>query len=334
MNAIRSEAASLPSPWPPPAELHVETHHEVTVLPLDPLPLGAGPVRMRVGVFGADGAVIETALHRRGRHRSEALPAAAAEEAWDGDFVYGGVLWDHFGHFLVESLSRAWAFDAHDGPILWLRKSPQQALRGWQREILDLLGLGDREHRVVTRPTRVGRLAVPEQGLVMWRYLHPRQEARLAAHPFRSPAAGQRVWLSRSGLPAGLARIEGEVEVEALLRAEGWTILRPETVSVAEQLAALDTAEMIAGFAGSAFHGLMLGRDVQARIVIFSRHPKVEVNYAMIAAAKGLDQRIVRLDHGSMGDGSARAGIRLSRPADVTEALHAAAATLSHGPAA
>ncbi|GGJ11463.1 glycosyltransferase family 61 protein [Neoroseomonas lacus] len=332
MNAIRAELASLPSLWRPPAQLNVETHDDVTLLPLDSLPLGAAPVRLRVGVFGAQGEVIETALHRRGRHRSEPLPAAPAEETWPGSFVYGGVLWDHFGHFLVESLARAWAFADNDGPILWLRKSPQQELRGWQREILDLLGLGDREHRVVTRPTRVDRLAVPEQGLVMWRYLHPRQEARLAAHPFRSPAAGRRVWLSRSGLPAGLARIEGEVEVEALLRAEGWTILRPETVSVAGQLAALDTAEMIAGFAGSAFHGLMLGRDVQARIVIFSRHPKVEVNYEMIAAAKGLDQRIVRLEHEPAGDGSARAGIRLTRPEDVTEALRAA--TLSHGSAA
>lgn len=227
MNAIRLEPASSPSPWLPPAELRVETHDDVTLLPLDPLPLGATPVRMRVGVFGADGEVIGTALHRRGRHHSEPLPMAPAEEAWEGRFVYG-VLSDHFGHFLVEGQARAWAFD---GPILWLRKSPRQELSGWQREIFDLLGLGDREHRVVTRPTRVGRPAVPEQGLVMWRYLHPRQAAR----------------------------IEGEVEVEALLRAEGWTILRPETVSVAEQHAALDTAEMIAGFAGSAFHGLMPG---------------------------------------------------------------------------
>ena len=334
MNGIRLEPASSPSPWPPPAELLVETHDDVTLLPLDPLPLGAAPVRMRVGVFGADGEVIGAALHRRGRHHSEPLPLAPAEEAWEGHFVYGGVLWDHFGHFLVEGLARAWAFAECDGPILWLRKSPRQELSGWQREIFNLLGLGDREHRVVTRPTRVGRLAVPQQGLVMWRYLHPRQEACLAAHPFRAPVAGRRVWLSRSGLPAGLARIEGEVEVEALLRAEGWTILRPETVSVAEQLAALDTAEMIAGFAGSAFHGLMLGRDVRARIVIFSRHPKVEVNYEMIAAAKGLDQRIVRLEHGSLGDGGGRAGIRLTRPNDVAEALRTAAATLPHGAAA
>ena len=146
-------------------------------------------------------------------------------------------------------------------------------------------------------------------------------------------AAGAGEAGDEGGLDEAL-EVEGEVEVEALLRAEGWTILRPETVSVAEQLAALDTAEMIAGFAGSAFHGLMLGRDVQARIVIFSRHPKVEVNYAMIAAAKGLDQRIVRLEHGPVGDGSARAGIRLARPDDVTAALRDAAASLSRGSAA
>lgn len=321
MSGVPPDPASLPRAWRPPARLNVELHEGATLSPIVPLPVGAGPIRLRFGAFDADRQVIETALHRRGRHRTEALPFVPAEEEWSGDFIFGGILWDHFGHFLLESLSRAWAFDDSSAPIVWLRRSSRSDLLAWQGAILDRLGLGHREHRLISRPTRIDRLAVPQQGAVMWRYLHPRQEARLAVHPFAAPRNGHRVWLSRSGLPEGHARVHGEEAVEDLLRADGWTILRPESVSVAEQLATLEAASMIAGFAGSAFHGLMLGRHIRAKIVIFSRHPKVEVNYAIIAAAKGLDQRIIRLDQDQSGGENVGTSFHLTRPEAVIEAL-------------
>lgn len=86
------------------------------------------------------------------------------------------------------------------------------------------------------------------------------------------------------------------------------------------------TAGMIAGLAGSAFHGSMLGRDGQARILIVTRRPNVEVMDEMIAAATRLDERIVRLDLAAMGDGRARDGTCLTGPADGAGVPHAAAA--------
>lgn len=320
MRGTPPDPSGLPRRWHPPSELRVHSCGQATILPLVPDPSDEA-IPFRIGVFGPDGAPVGPAAHRRGRHATGVPPFRQAELAWEGDFVFGGVLWDHFGHFLLESLSRAWAMAALPGPVLWVRRAPHARLLDWQRDILDLLGLGGREHRVVTRPVRVDRLAVPEQGLVMWRYLHPRQEATLAVHPFRAPEPGRRVWLSRSGLPEARARLDGEAAVESALAAEGWTILRPETVSIAAQLAALEAAEVIAGFAGSAFHGLVLGRGVRARVVVFSRGRQPHANYELIAAAKGLDQRLVAVDLEPLGGQGPLASYRLRHPGQVLEAL-------------
>ncbi len=318
-----------PSPsgrWAAPSTLHVHHILGATIVPLARETAPGAPLRFRTGVFGADGSPVAAAAHRRGGLVANPPPYAEAEESWDGDFVFAGQLWDHFGHFLLESLARAWAFAALPGPILWQRNAAHARLSGWQQDIFDRLGLGGREHRVVDRPVRIARLAVPEPGLVTRRFLHPMQEAILAAHPYRPPEPGRRVWLSRSGLSAKRAHIDGVDAIEAALADEGWTILRPETLSIADQLQALEAAEVIAGFEGSAFHGLLLGRDVRARIVIFSRGPAINPNYHMIAHAKRLDQQVMTLQLEHLNGRGSYASFRLSHPRQVLDTLRVIAA--------
>ncbi|HWT09343.1 MAG TPA: glycosyltransferase family 61 protein, partial [Roseomonas sp.] len=189
----------------------------------------------------------------------------------------------------------------------------------------------EREHRIIERPLRVARLAVPDMGFVARRFLHPRQAAALAVHPFRTPEPGRRVWLSRLLLPAALAHVEGEAEIEASLAARGWTILRPETLSIPEQLAALEAAAVIAGIEGSAFHSLVLGRGVRARIVIFDRGRRINPNFELVADAKGLDQRAVSLQLDHLRGEGVRASYRLARPEEALAALDAAGDGLGEG---
>lgn len=321
MIGVPPAPSALPERWRPPAELLVEHVERATLVPLALGPAPGTTIPFRIGAFGPDGNPVAAAVHYRAGLAAGAPPFAEAQENWDGDFVYGGQLWDHFGHFLLEGLSRAWAFAALPGPILWQRRAQHARLQGWQQEIFDRLGIGGREHRVVDRPIRVARLAVPAQGLVTRRFLHPLQEAALAVHPYGAPDPGRRVWLSRSGLPAGLARVEGEAAIEATLAAEGWTILHPEALSIAAQFAGLESAGVIAGFEGSAFHGLLLGRDVRARIVVFGRGPRINPNYDLIARVKGLDQRLASLDLQHLSGDGRRASHSLSRPAQLLDIL-------------
>jgi capsular polysaccharide biosynthesis protein len=87
-----------------------------------------------------------------------------------------------------------------------------------------------------------------------------------------------------------LGAIDGEGALEHLLRNDGWTIVHPQEHSVRQQLALIDSAAVIGGTEGSAFHTLILAANVEARLLILARDRNVGPNYLAIAHAKNLDQ--------------------------------------------
>ena len=310
-----------------PAALGFQLLEDVTLLPCarahPPLVTArGGGIGFRLGGYDSDGRWSRALAHGRNDELATPPPPRAAEAEWAEECVYGGILWGHFGHFLLEGLSRAWGIaERPDLPVVWRRAPARAEFTAWQREILEILGLGGREHRVVERPVRIRRLWVPDQGFMLRRFFHPRHAAALGVHPFRPPVPGRRVWLSRSGLPEQLARIAGEAEFEAILAADGWTILHPERLPVREQLRAIEDAAAVAGFEGSAFHLLVLGRDIGARVAILGRGRNILHAYAMIGLVKELDQFGLRVATEPQPAASNQPSSRLLDPAEAATRL-------------
>lgn len=168
--------------------------------------------------------------------------------------LYGGCFFDHYGHFLLESLARAWAVE-ETGPLpfAWLSGGPPNA---WQSDILERLGL-TMPHRFPMRPTLFRRLAVPQAGFRIETDFHPRHASFLAKEPSPSrDRSGPRLWLSRGGM--GKRGSPGEPELEKELDRRGWRIVRPEDHSPAEQMRLMAEAQVAAGLEGSAFHTAVL----------------------------------------------------------------------------
>ena len=190
-------------------------------------------------------------------------------------------------------------------------------------ELLDLRRARGAGAAIIHEPVLVDELVVPEQGCEFGGFYHPQQAAALAVRPFGESLRGRRIWLSRSGLPDGVARIEGEAEIEERLAAAGWTILAPERLPLAAQLAAIAGAEEIAGFMGSAFHLLLLLDGVSARVRILDRGlPRDLVQtYLSIAEAKGLRQDVLGAPGQRLRRVGPRASIRLDTPSDVVALL-------------
>jgi hypothetical protein len=268
----------------------------------------AGPGTWRLGAFDAAGGVIEETLvyHRRpnGEPRQVGFAAAPApaRASRPGTAVYLGPLMEHFGHFLLESLSRVWYALRHpELPVVWSRRVGPGAAGGrapltaWQQDILAMIGLTN-PAVFVEAPTRFETLVVPELGNHFQHSFHPELARALGAVPHR-PVPGRRVWLSRSGLPDRLGNLSMP-EVERRLGLLGWTILHPEALTIPEQMAHLASAERIAGEQGSAFHNVLFLKDPERlRLDIFLGDPERpksqrDRNYDLIAAAKRIDQRM------------------------------------------
>ena len=164
-----------------------------------------------MGVFDAAGACIPETLLRRtymkGRECTVGRPVdfGPASSSHEGPAIYLGPLLDGFGHFLLESLARAWLAERHpDMPLVWsCRADPSQetgdrALKPWQKDILDLLGLRN-PLICVDAPVRFERLIVPDVGYRIQGYFHPAHADFLARVP-HEPLPGRKLWLSRSKL--------------------------------------------------------------------------------------------------------------------------------------
>ncbi|MCQ8242166.1 glycosyltransferase 61 family protein [Rhizosaccharibacter radicis] len=208
------------------------------------------------GAFDAAGIVPES-LHPRSDGRNAVKPGqvrpAVAAANHIPRAVFGGVAFDHFGHFLLEGTTRLWALPDHaDLPWIFLSDGAPR-LKGYQSGFLQLLGLGADQIIVVNDAASVGELVVPAPSFtyhhhVTHAYRDSFRRARLPERdtPFR------RVFLSRS--QTTIALTVGERELEEVLRRDGWEIVIPERLPPAEQALLFRDNNLVMGLQGSAMH--------------------------------------------------------------------------------
>jgi capsular polysaccharide biosynthesis protein len=215
------------------------------------------------GLIGTDGALYNATIGEA-RHGSQDLSAIpglvdnatrftppAAAPALEGSAVF--LPWGagfNYGHFVIDALSSLLAMDQagllDDLPILAPRLTP------WQRELIGL-ALPGRTVREVDAP--VVRLKRAAFATSMDHFLHHPNGllADLAGRILeRAPAGGdaRRVYLSRRG--QSMRVMVGEAAFEKALAARGFTIVRPETMGAAEQVALMRRAEVVVGASGAA----------------------------------------------------------------------------------
>ncbi len=265
------------------------------------------------GVF-ADGAFVEGTLLERGKPATVKHP----EEHLAGTYIFGGYLFAHYGHFLLESLSRAYAV-ARCKPWPVLVMSPNEQIGGFQREVLACIGLNNEIIRI-TKPTSVESLVLSPAGSI----IHPPRISpeQLEALGKVQPPARQphrKVWLSRSRVQGG--GVEDEAELEREIARLGWEIVHPQFLPAKRQAQLIGCAGRVAGFDGSAFLTVLLARQVQGRFQIFSRRNRIPLAIRYIFAAKGiaLEEHVPAVEHLSGQGASSR--YRLQDPEEVLRVL-------------
>jgi capsular polysaccharide biosynthesis protein len=203
--------------------------------------------------------------------------------------LYAGFLYDHYGHFLLESLARLWppALGV-DVPVVWIA-GWTETFAPWMTDMLDMLGVVP-DRRIVTSSSgalEVGELIVPDPGFEFGSFMHPWLARRLARRRTCVRGRETHVWLSRAALVPN-SGLDEELEVEAEMRERGWIILRPEEHSLREQVEILAGAIHVAGVEGSAFHTLCLLHEFGGAVDLFTRQE--HDNFELVASVFELDQ--------------------------------------------
>jgi capsular polysaccharide biosynthesis protein len=208
--------------------------------------------------------------------------ASGPGERIEGDVLYLGWLFEMFGHILIESLARIWALDFVPATTnvlfhYWPGVEPPQVAF----DILALFGI-DRDRIIIPQgPATFSSLLIPDPMFLITSVVHER-----AAAPFRAvadritgetPLSDQPIYLSRSNLSSGKRAIAGEAAFEALLRDNGFLIVHPETMSIAEQIRIVASHRTIALCKGGAAE-LLLFAHPGARVHYFTARPMLEDN--------------------------------------------------------
>jgi hypothetical protein len=284
------------------------------------------------GVFQGEACVPASLLWRNREPRLCGLPAPpeAVREALgkgeggadrlEGEYLFGGYLFRHYGHFLIETLSRLYAIkQCAAAPIVF--SSTHRDIMPWQRDAFKLLGLRNPILKL-TRPAIVDRLMLAAPGFALPDIATPEQIEALGALP-APPLVDKKIWLSRSSHIGG--GLLNERELEPHLRDMGWEIVHPQYLPIRKQAALIASSARVAGLDGSAFHTALLSREIRGRFTIFFLRNTGDHAYTRIAQAKGFAQDEISLaEHACFlaGQGAERF-YRLDDMKIVLEALRA-----------
>jgi hypothetical protein len=251
-----------------------------------------GPQPLNTGVLTPDmGHVEESITWRDGRRFTldPRIPDPSEIEAIPGRYMYAGLLFGHFGHFLVESTARLWAYenlkDKIDG-IVFVPKVQRRIdhVLNVYKPFMDLLDIGV---PIINQgePARFETLYVPQQGFGMFGMIEGLKEYREFMRT-RMPRkikddGAKKLYVSRSALPQQRGGILGETVIEELLEAEGYRIFHPQLHNFEEQLSAYKSADYIISPDGSPLHMAALVVKPTTKIAVLSRRPDVAQQFEL-----------------------------------------------------
>ncbi|MEM9975532.1 MAG: glycosyltransferase 61 family protein [Pseudomonadota bacterium] len=205
-----------------------------------------------------------------------------------GRWLFGGLLYAHFGHLICESVGRLWPLDANadfDGILFlpkkrfgWENKHFSRAVRG----LFSALGLGDLALRAPQNPVAVEELHFPEQAFGTGEMCAARPELRAFLRDRlrlgAAPDGPRRIYISRQKLYSKRGSLVLEDELAQQLAGEGYVAVHPQELALTEQAALYRAAGQIISTDCSALHLAAIVAEPHCEVAILQRAPTPHIH--------------------------------------------------------
>ncbi len=229
----------------------------------------------------------------------------------EGTFLFGGILLNNFGHFLLESISRLWAYDMFkkfDPYILfyapwgipdYLKKNNHvhQVFKGFDIPLKRLIFFKEiiKLQRVIIPEQKYGfgKCRTPNNAFINFiKKFNFRDQLPKAFHD------SDKIYVSRSGLSFSQGRPFGETLFETYLQANGYRIIYPEKHTLYEQLAIYKQAKRIIFCDGGAVYSTILLPELSAEVAIVARRRDSRWNYKEVVTEhfNGYNKTVLWID--------------------------------------
>lgn len=189
----------------------------------------------------------------------------------DEKVVYCGYLVNHWGHFLIEGVTRLWYFLENDPTVdkyvFFLDEGEQREIRGNYREFLELLKIWDKLE-IINRPTTYREVIVPELGIHMRQAYTPKLVKVFDAVadnvvPDPSWETPEKIYYSRSQFKKGLQFEFGFDALDNFFEKNGYTVLYPEKVPLSRMIHYIRHSKVVASLSGSLPHNMLFANSGQ-----------------------------------------------------------------------
>lgn len=212
------------------------------------------------------------------------------KEVVEEDLYWCGAIVNHYGHQIVDFISRIifykdklnskgkLCFSVHPrSGITDITKAPQ-----FFKEMLNWFEIPHEKVFIVHRPIKSTKLYSTPQGEVYNSDIANYHYYKLLSNnktklSLKSNIDERLLYVSRAGQKTGL--IAGEKYLESYLEKEGVTVIRPETLSLEEQLHLYKSRKNIIFSEGSAIHSLQLLGSLDCNIIVLNRREGERIAY-------------------------------------------------------
>ena len=219
------------------------------------------PADVSGAVYNQNGALCKSSITYRYSGNCDIPHYAKTDNFINEDVIFMGCgyIFYHFGHFLLEGLSRTYPLlneQFKNKKCVFVVKRGTKKLPSYVLEILGGLGILPDNIILIDKTTRFAGVYVPPQSSVISRYIANVMHDVLntISTNLYNPniKTYDKIYLSRSKMNDG--RTYGEVAIEKIFENNGYKIIWPETLSIKDQITLVHNCRVMAGTAGTALH--------------------------------------------------------------------------------
>ncbi|GFD86054.1 hypothetical protein KUL150_21130 [Alteromonas sp. KUL150] len=238
--------------------------------------------RRSQGVFDKDGNHLEALSDIRSERRiwwpneeTYSTLSTAQFERYDEAF-YGGTIYDHFGHFLLDSLSRLYPIlnevRASNSPILFHYPldslDREKVLNSYVGEFLAILGLAHEKIVFIDKPLLVSKLYYHGATFSDANFV---TDSIKSSYPCLSqkPKVAKRGFISKSKLQAGTGFTSQGEEIDEIFESLGFDIIYPESIPLQDQIDIMQSYDVLLGFPSSFFHLKLFCKEGAKLLIMF-----------------------------------------------------------------
>ena len=169
--------------------------------------------------------------------------------------IFGGVLIEHFGHFILECLGRLWY-------ILKNRERNERIVfiaignvKPYFYSFFELLDMEKERIQIIRCPMQFSSVIIPDESVHSW---HDYTNEYLLPYRYitQKVPAGEhkKIYLTRSQLRDTQTRCYNEEYFEQFYREKGFVVISPEKLSLTEQISLMSGADEVTAILGSLTH--------------------------------------------------------------------------------